>query len=305
MFTLLAVLLMPMLLNMNLGMKSLSHAVNFLIVFLAVGPLLLRTLRNEDEVYYQKDFHKIQIIELTVFFCFCIFVTLGGIPQVLGKGILELWNKVLYPFVSLCGWSLFYIVYKILYWIYLFMMLFKRKQTPYDIEKQKEEAEAIMKAKEEIEQKVVRGNPTIIYVIIAIIVLALLCWLLVWLFGEKKRSQKESAIIETREKIKDKPNKRVKPLKKHSRNPREVIRYYYREFLVRCTNMGVKIVKSDNSDSIYNKYKNVDSDNQIQASQISELYRNARYHMNAEISIDDVKKAEKIWKEIKNKGDNK
>lgn len=277
--------------HLETGVPALEEAVPYLLVFLMAGVMMLQILRYRAATESRRKFEKYQIVQTISFFgvCFVFFAT----------GLTER----LYQYVILPAKDFLLLIVK-----NVFLALFDRgiRIEPVnrtDFEKFREElanaegAEISVQGNEWAEMIAELAPPpettdmtstwVTLGAVLGIIVLLIL-------LGNHGHKVKVAALDVEREELEGERPEEQK-IKKRSRHPDLVVRYYYREFMKKAETRTIQVQDSDTTAEIAEKYKKKNHAKPENAEEITKIYRKVRYSKES-VTREDAAKIKSLVK---------
>ena len=295
-----AALLIPLIVfcctdDFELGKAAMQQMLPFLFLFFASGVLLTQNLRFGADGNGRKEFERHQIGQMIIFFLFCILVTTGRIMQFIS-------DSVLLPLIKAVLAAAIGLLYK----IYEIMMLpaehneavnaaYEERYGPEPSISPTMMPEALPEATEipEPDPVVAETTPEILFVCLAVIVAVALFFVL---RGSVKKKSGEAVIEDERETLEE-VEAPVKKVKKHSLHPDIVVRYNYRKFMEKTNSGDIKVVRSDTTSEIREKFLQKDSGKAEETEELTNIYRKVRYTDEA-VTKEDAVRVKALMKKI-------
>ncbi|QSX04892.1 hypothetical protein JYG23_09305 [Sedimentibacter sp. zth1] len=291
----------------NYCLKHLSYAGVYYLIFLVVGVLLLRLLRDNRYKTNDMIYKKKQLRDFILFMGVCFFSTVKQLPTILLHLLLLIINFI----VSCIGNILVFISSKFNNINLLDLgdkvrILCKNihetnKETiAENISKLNVANEAVtLSSEEEANVFDVDWFTYAMYVLIVVCVLIIFIAIINILHNKNLKQKNYIAVEQTREKIEVTKNKTKH--KKSLKNSRDAIRHYYNKFLSLCKKRNVKLEICDTTASISNKYKSVINMNNDTEQELRKIYIKARYNITENMSKQDVDKCVELCNRINNR----
>ena len=278
------------------AVPALTAAVPYIIIMLYSMIWLLRFLRTPEAR------KKTQILAASGFAAFTLLCTVGRLPELLAKGFALLYEYVIGPGFALFATGFGYIAYG-LGW--LIKTLFLPSGMGSEIEMQ--EAESAAEGTgiiENVEPSNIGQILAVIgKVILALLVVAAVCYLLYKLLGRRRTRHEEGGYTEEQgEAGSEAPRRRTLP-RFRPFHPREAIRYDYARFLREAGRRGVEIGRGSTTQEIM-RLSAHDFPEEALAT-LRELYVLARYAPNEEITREDASRSAAAYKQLKSSRHNR
>lgn len=283
--------------DLEVGKTAIMQMVPFLFVFFASGVLLMQNLRFCEDGKARKEFEKHQLRQMVLFFLFCILVTTGRIIQLLSEYILLPFFKA----ILLGAMGLLY-------------MLYEKAMPPA------EHRENVKKALEKMygpeptmtpqpmpevapgvveilkpEQVSPEITPEFIMVCAAVAMVILLFFVL---RGSSKSKAGEARIEDEREALEE-VEVPEKKLKNHSVHPDVVIRYYYLKFMEMANSKEIKVLRSDTTQEIREKFLLKDAEKVQETDELTKIYQKVRY-TEIPVTKEDSARMKALMKKLSN-----
>lgn len=284
--------------DMDFTVAAMINSIPSFIVSIVMGILLLRGLRAAVGIVDETEFNKRQLRDTVTFFGGCVLVIVTGLPELLVR------------FVELIAENL---INPMLLWIqklmYNFAELLVNKNPPQlpnnqgvvqttpnavDITPMSTPGLTPSVTAEQVED---RSNEMtkILLILFAIIVGAAILYVVISkLFKRGKRVVSFGYPYEESETIEDDGERREKPVSRHSRLPRQKIRYYYYTFLKHIHSKCGKLKRSDTCEQVADTAEKLDEGHMQELMEFSNVYRKARYNFSEEPTSEDAKQAKRL-----------
>jgi hypothetical protein len=303
-------LILPVLMLTNLSTfgRAILVCGPYLITALVSAGFLLRELRIEPQMKQQKGYYRQQIGEMLLFLIISIFLTIARAPQNLLVGLQLLYLNVIQPVIGFIGGLIGIVFGAIMYFLISGVSLFVNSR---ELTQRKDEFGNSLRDTVDttaINVTVIDWILPLLYSVGAILGLAVLFFFFRWLMGEKYQQELMEGVLETREEITDTEDKHNSLRVREPKEPRAMVRFYYRKYLLRLRHKKIVIRNQDTTSEIDRKYNETlleRSGAQREASkQMKQLYRKARYQMGDEITSREAEDAKQLYHSIKSTNKN-
>lgn len=284
--------------NMDYTVAAMINSIPSFIISIVMGILLLRGLRAAAGIVDETEFNKRQLRDTVMFFGGCVLVIVTGLPGLLVR-LVELIAKTLINPMLLWFQKL----------MYNFVELLANKNPPYlpnnqgvventqnavDITPMPTTGIAQPNTAAQVEDK---SNEMIkiLLILFAVIIGAVILYVVISkLFKRGKRAVSFGYPYEESETIEDDGERREKPISRHSRLPRQRIRYYYYNFLRHIHRKGGKFRRSDTCEQVADIAEGLVKGHTQELKEFSGVYRKARYNFNEEPTSEDAKRVKQL-----------
>lgn len=284
--------------NMDFTVASMINSIPPFIISIVMGILLLRGLRASVGIVDETEFNKRQLRDTVMFFGGCMLVIVTGLPALLAR-LAELVAKT--------------IINPALLWLqklmYNFVELLVNKNPPYlpnnqgvvestpntvDITPMPTLGLTQPNTAAPVEDKSNEMIKILLILFAIILGAVILCIVISKLFKRGKRAVSFGYPYEESETIEDDGEGREKPISRHSRLPRQKIRYYYYSFLKHIHRKGGRLRRSDTCEQVADIAEELVNGHTQELREFSSVYRKARYNFNEETTSEDVKRAKQL-----------
>jgi hypothetical protein len=235
-------------------------------------------------------------------------LTIARAPQNLLVGLQLLYLNVIQPVIGFIGGLIGIVFGAIMYFLISGVSLFVNSR---ELTQRKDEFGNSLRDTVDttaINVTVIDWILPLLYSVGAILGLAVLFFFFRWLMGEKYQQELMEGVLETREEITDTEDKHNSLRVREPKEPRAMVRFYYRKYLLRLRHKKIVIRNQDTTSEIDRKYNETlleRSGAQREASkQMKQLYRKARYQMGDEITSREAEDAKQLYHSIKSTNKN-
>ena len=274
-------------------LMKLDYIIPFILLFLLSSIFMLRLVRQDAEIFNETKFRMLNLLTvggimlLTLFISSDLFLSTAG--MILGK-IYEILVVPIFYVIYAGGYALYYLFIEIIFadgWGDTTKQLnFGDMGMPDEIK------EALL------EEEMVNGDPFLMILRgVILIVGVLLVILMVYRNGKGRSRKEEGSVREARSSVTAiRPEEKIYADRIPPREPRAAVRYYYRNFLRLCQNLGHEFPKFYNSKTIENTVSHQFDENTLKT--MRQTYIRARYSEH-EITKDDVSNMKAQVKKLK------
>lgn len=284
--------------NMDFTVAAMINSIPSFIISIVMGILLLRGLRAAVGIVDETEFNRRQLRDTVMFFGGCVLVIVTGLPGLLVR-LTELIAKTLInPMLLWCE--------KLLYNLVELLANKKPQYLPnnqgvvestpnaVDITPMPTMGTTQPNTAAPVEDK---SNEMIkiLLILFAIIIGAVILYIVISkLFKRGKRVVSFGYPYEESETIEDNGKRREKPISRHSRLPRQKIRYYYYTFLRHIHSKGGELKRSDTCEQVADTADKLAKGHTQELMEFSNFYRKARYSFSEEPTSEDAKQAKRL-----------
>ncbi len=272
---------------------GLSHIIPFALLFVVSYLFLLQLLRQDPEILKEAKFRMINLLGITIILLITLFLTTDPFFSWFKSAALATYEFILPPVLYLLTW-MGSVIFNI---ITGFFGLFPE---PDDIGWKPNELFTKEKVHpEDMELIEEMTKPGLLMILQGCLILVGVICLVIWFLKSRKgrKKQMNSSIHELRTYIRDdRPEEKVYADYFPPREPREAVRYYYRNFLRLCVDLGHKIPRHFNSRLVQDEVSACFREGPLD--ELRQTYIRARYS-EAEISKEDVKQMKQKLKKLK------
>lgn len=300
-FIILIILIIP---DVSKFVMSIQAVAAYLVIALISAVFLMRHLRVENKMEQMGIYEKQQFTELIFFLFICVILTLLKVPQHIMDGFGLLYHYLLIPIlsflISVAGMLLYGILYLVTFVINVTPGNNKTQEIPILM------GDILDQVNHNTELNTVRTFSVLplLYLLGAAAGVVAVFFLFRWLMGNIYMRSIPNGIIETRESLSNVNNMKNAGKRKHPKNPREAVRYYYGRYMKWLQAKQVQLKASDTTSEIDHKYKQLienDLDDRIKVSAaLTDIYRHARYQTREEVSKEEAEKAKEFYNLLKN-----
>lgn len=284
--------------NMDFTVAAMINSIPSFIISIVMGILLLRGLRASVGIVDETEFNKRQLRDTVMFFGGCVLVIVTGLPRLIVR-LAELISSTLINPLLLQFEKL----------MYNFVELLVNKNPPnvsgnqnivqptpngVDITPMPTPGLTQSVTAEHVEDKS-DEMVKILLILFAIILGAIILYVVISkLFKRGKRVVSFGYPYEESETIEDDAKMREKPVSRHSRLPRQKIRYYYYSFLKHIHRKGGEFRRSDTCEQVSDIAEGLVKGRTQELKEFSGVYRKARYNFSEEPTSEDAKRAKQL-----------
>jgi len=280
---------LPGLILSSYGKEAALASLPYLLVLLAVGICNLRCLRQPGATIRTG-------LWTAAFMSICLLLTLGGIPDLILKGLGWFYkNVVVWIFQAAASVLLMFITWIVKVIADLSRLEPADKQQIVDMESGTLQDMLGTPGTPAGAEGVIRWVAVIGYIAVGAAVIALLVWLVVRLLGSLDGGKTVTVVYSQRvepERTVQRPGKPVKP-----KDPRGRVRYYYALFLRECKNRGMEVLPGSTESELTGQciryFPGADPRD------LALLYRPARYWVSQPVSAQQAEDAARAWKRLK------
>ncbi len=273
---------------------GLDHIVPFAMIFLIANIFMLRLLRQDAEIFNETRFRVMNLLTVGATLLAAVIITSKPALMLLGKFydfILVLLQPVMYLFVY--GGYVFY-------WVLTWVIATLRSIFSGETVDQNQLLESGMNLLPEgIEQNYLGTSPDFVRLVQgAIVVIGVFLVVLYFLGNRRGRNKRsEGTVREVRTSVTSyRPEEKIYADRFPPREPRAAVRYYYRNFLRLCQEIGHEFPRHFTSKHIENTISYQFEKEPLQ--KMRETYIRARYS-EQEITKEDVKQIKEQVKLLK------
>ncbi len=275
---------------------GLDHIIPFAVLFMVSYIFMLRLLRQDAEIFNETKFRVLNLITVGAVILAALLLTSDAFMSLMSVTVVPLFYAIMQPVLYVFVWVGLGLFYG-LNWFVAFIRSFMSGET---VDQNELLNSGMNFLPEGFEQTDVVSNPNVVRLIQGGIVLVGVFLVVLWFLEGKKGKQKRSdgSIKESRTIVTDiRPEEKIYSDRFPPKEPRAAVRYYYRNFMRLCLELGYEFPRHFTSRHIQNVVAYRFDNEKLEA--LRQTYIRARYS-DAEITKGDVKHIKEQVKNLKN-----
>lgn len=274
-------------------LMKLDYIIPFIILFLLSAIFTLRLIRQDAEIFNETKFRMLNLLTVGGIMLLTLFISSDAFLSFSGMVLGKIYNILIVPIfyaVYAFGYSIYYLIYQI---------LLPHANTDSTNQFNSNLGDFMQENMgQQLEEELVNGDPFLMILRGVFLIVGVLLVILMVYRNSKGRSRKEEGSVrEARSSVTImRPEEKIYADRIPPREPRAAVRYYYRNFLRLCQNLGHEFPKFYNSKTIENTVSHQFDENTLKT--MRQTYIRARYSEH-EITKDDVSNMKAQVKKLK------